>query len=57
VDRVSQWDTAEKAPNSKHQAPTKFQVPNNQNAYLFWNLKFGAFLGFGIWDLMLSCVL
>ena len=34
-----------------------FQVPNNQNAYLFWNLKFGAFLGFGIWDLMLSCVL
>jgi hypothetical protein len=44
-----------KIPNPKIQNPNKLQAPSSKpdalGAVRFWNLNFGAYLGFGIWDL------
>jgi hypothetical protein len=41
-----------KAPNSKLQAPEKFQAPNSFGATI-WSLLFGASLELGAWNLVL----
>jgi len=60
LDGASQWNMTGKAPNSKHQAAIKFQIPSTKCDYGYsglLDLGFGAFLEFEIWDLVLSCVL
>jgi hypothetical protein len=46
-----------KAPNSKHQAPEKFQTANMENDGArigIWSLVLGAFLELGAWSLVLT---
>jgi hypothetical protein len=44
-----------KIPNSKFQVPKQFKIPNSKTQVaLIWNLKPGAFLELGTWNLELS---
>src|SRR5256886_8497972 len=43
-------------PNPKRQRNPKHQVPNHAPEAPGWRLRFGAYLGFGFWDLEFSFV-
>src|SRR5947208_11035365 len=50
---VSCWPNSQ-SPNPKRQRNPKHQVPNHAAEAPGWRLRFGAYLGFGFWDLEFS---